>query len=79
MEIVSSEGREWTSTLIKRTEYTPDYKNLVVEFNNGQTYTYSEITDLEYTEFCNAESQGRYFGTNFRTKKPYKKVEEIPQ
>lgn len=76
MEMVTSEGREWVSTLIKRTEYTPDYKSLIVEFNNGQSYVYSEISEKEYEEFCSAESQGKYFGANIRTKKPYKKYEE---
>ncbi len=76
MEIVTVEGREWASSLIKRTEYTPDYQTLLVEFNNGQSYTYSEISSKEYEEFCSAESQGKYFGSNFRTKKPYKKYEE---
>ena len=74
--MVTSERREWASSLIKRTEYTPDYKSLVVEFSNGQTYTYTEISEKEYDEFCNAESQGKHFGTNFRTKKPFKKNEE---
>ena len=76
MEIVTVEGREWVSTLIKRTEYTPDNQTLSVEFNNDQTYVYSEISETEYQDFCNAESQGKYFGQNFRTKKPYKKHEE---
>ncbi len=76
MEIVTSEGREWASSLIKRTEYTPDYKTLFVEFYNGASYVYSEITESEYQEFCEAESQGKHFGANFRTKKPYKRYEE---
>lgn len=76
MEIVTSEGREWVSSLIKSTEYTPDYKTLLVEFSNGQAYIYSEINEKEYQDFCNAESQGKHFGANFRTKKPYVKYEE---
>jgi len=76
MDIITSEGREWASSLIKRTEYTPDYQTLEVEFSNGATYIYSEINETEYREFCEAESQGKYFGLNIRTKKPYKKYEE---
>ena len=76
MEIVTSEGREWTSSLIKYTEYIPDYQTLRIEFANGQAYNYSEINEKEYEEFCTAESQGKYFGVNFRTKKPYVKYEE---
>lgn len=76
MKVVTVEGREWASSLIKSTEYTPDYQSLSVEFNNNQTYIYSEVTEEEYQEFCSAESQGKYFGTNFRNKKPYTKYEE---
>jgi hypothetical protein len=75
MQMVTSERREWASSLIKSTEYIPDYQKLTVEFSNGQSYTYSEISEKEYEEFCNAESQGKHFGTNFRTKKPYEKNE----
>lgn len=74
--MVTSEGREWASSLIKRTEYTPDNKTLEVEFTNGAIYIYSDINEAEYDDFCNAESQGKFFGTNIRTKKPYKKYEE---
>lgn len=76
MNVVTSEGREWTSSLIKRTEYTPDSQTLAVEFPNGTIYVYSEIPENEYHDFCEAESQGKYFGAEIRNKKPFLKQEE---
>ncbi len=69
MKIITTEARDWTSSLIKHTQYNPDEKELHVVFKNEQQYVYSEVTDEEYQSFCKAESQGSFFAKNFRTKK----------
>jgi hypothetical protein len=74
--MVTAEKRKWSSSLIKSTEYTPDSQELIVEFANGKFYTYSEVTESEYEDFCSAESQGSFFGKNFRGKKPFTKETE---
>jgi hypothetical protein len=75
MKVVTTESRNWDSSLIKWTDYSPDDQTLYVVFNNELAYTYEGISDEEYSAFCNAESKGSYFAKHFRTKKTYKKVE----
>ena len=76
MEIVTVEGRDWKSSLIKQTEYTPDSKQLCIVFHNDAQYLYEEVTEEEYKEFCAADSQGAFFSKNFRTKK-FVKIETL--
>lgn len=73
--MITVEGRIWDSSLIKATEYIPDYQELLVKFAAGSSYIYSEITQSEYDEFCKADSQGSFFNKNFKGKKPFTKVE----
>ena len=74
MILATTEGRKWNSSLIKYTEYVPDTNQLTVTFSNDKVYIYEEITEKDYQDFCNAESQGSFFAKNFRTKK-FTKVE----
>lgn len=76
MEIVTVEGRDWKSSLIKHTEYTPDAKQLCITFHNNTKYLYEDVTEEEYQDFCVADSQGAFFSKNFRTKK-FEKLETI--
>jgi len=69
MNVQSTYGQDWVSSLIKSTDYTPDTQQLLVTFNNGQQYLYTEVTEEEYQNFCKAESKGSFFSKNFRTKK----------
>lgn len=62
------------SSNIKKTEYDTDSKKLVVEFNNGAKYEYSEVPHQIYTKFRMAESQGRFFTTDISKKYKYKKL-----
>jgi hypothetical protein len=70
------ETKIWESALIKSTVYNSDSESLVVEFNNGAEYSYAGVTKSEYADFVNAESKGKYFLTNIRNKKEYKKSDE---
>jgi hypothetical protein len=71
MKLITTEGRDWTSSLIKHTEYNPDDKQLSVTFQNGKDYLYYDVTEEDYQSFCSAESQGSYFGKNIRGKKDF--------
>jgi hypothetical protein len=75
MKLITTEGRNWNSTIVKRTEYNPDDNHLYVELLNGNMYIYGEVTQEEYNDFCAAPSQGAFFNKNFRGKKPYAKIE----
>lgn len=41
---------------------------LVVEFNNGQIYSYPNVTPAEFEAFARAESKGSHFNKNIRGK-----------
>jgi hypothetical protein len=75
MKIITTEGRIWNSSVIKKTEYNPDDLELYVELTNSNMYLYGEVTQEEYNEFCAAESQGAFFNQKLRGKKPYAKIE----
>lgn len=74
MKVITTEGREWTSSLIKHTEYNPDDEQLFVVFQNEQQYVYLGITKEIYRDFCESESVGSYFGKNIRGKFSYAKI-----
>lgn len=71
MKLITAERRDWSSSLIKHTEFNPDDKQLIITFQNGKDYLYYDITENDYQEFCSAESQGSYFGKNIRGKKDF--------
>lgn len=75
MKLVTTEGREWSSSLIKHTEYNPDDQQLFIVFQNEAQYVYLGITKEIYNSFCEAESVGTYFGKNIRGKFDYAKIE----
>jgi len=75
MEIYTTETREWKSSLVNKTEYTPDTMELIIEFNNGKKYLYKNFSEEQYHAFCNAESQGKHFLTEIRKK--YKDTEDV--
>ena len=65
---------EISSSNLKKTEYDTESKNLVVEFNNGTKYEYSEVPHQIYTQFRLSESQGKFFSTKIAKTYKYKKV-----
>lgn len=65
---------EIKSSNIKSTEYDTESKDLVVEFNNGAKYLYSDVPHQIFTKFRLAESQGKFFTTDIAKKYSYKKV-----
>jgi Na+-translocating ferredoxin:NAD+ oxidoreductase RnfC subunit len=75
MEIYTVESREWKSSLVNKTEYTPDTMELIIEFNNGKKYLYKNFSEEQYQAFCSAESQGKYFLSEIRKK--YKDTEDV--
>jgi hypothetical protein len=65
---------EIKSSNIKKTEFDTESKLLVVEFNNGLKYEYSEVPHQVYTKFRLSESQGKFFSSEIAKKYKYKKV-----
>ena len=75
-EIHTSYGREYKSKMIQRSEYTPDTKELIVTFNNGQRYSYENVDEDIVEEFMDPESAGKYFLQNIKGKFDFNKLED---
>ena len=74
-EIIGSKIlNEIKSSNIKKTEYDTETKLLVVEFNNGLKYQYSDVPHQIYTKFRISESHGKFFTSEISKKYSYKKV-----
>lgn len=65
---------EIKSSNLKKTTYNLDTKKLIVEFNNGTKYEYSEVPHQVYTKFRMAESQGKFFTSDIAKKFLFKKL-----
>jgi hypothetical protein len=65
---------EIQSSNVKKTEYDTETKKLLVEFNNGQKYEYSEVPHQVYTQFRMAESQGKFFSSKIVKTYTHKKI-----
>ncbi len=69
------ETKQWTSGLLKETTYNALNYELIVTFNNDKKYKYLKFMPETYAEFCSAESQGKFFLSEIRTK--YKDSEDV--
>ena len=65
---------EVESSNLKKTEYDTETKKMLVEFNNGAKYEYSEVPHQLYTQFRMSESQGKFFNTKISKTYKYRKV-----
>lgn len=65
---------EIKSSNLKKTTYDTESKKLIVEFNNGLQYEYSDVPHQVYTSFRMGESQGSFFSKNIAKNYNYKKL-----
>jgi len=79
---MQAELKKWqNSSLIEGSVYNEEAQELFIEFKNGGKYTFQEVSQKEYDDFCAAESQGVFFNANFNRKKPFVVIEKaiIPE
>jgi hypothetical protein len=62
------------SSNIKHTEYDTETKKMLVEFNNGVKYEYSDVPHQIYTQFRISESQGKFFSSKISRTFKYVKL-----
>ena len=62
------------SSNIKHTVYDTETKKMLVEFNNGLKYEYSEVPLQIYTQFRMTESQGKFFSSKISRTYKYVKL-----
>ena len=54
------------STVIRRFDYSPDARELTVEFVTGRRYVYSDVPEEEAAAMRAAFAKGIYFNRNIR-------------
>ena len=54
------------STVIRRFDYRPDSRELVVEFVTGRVYVYADVPEEEAQAMRAAFAKGVYFNRNIR-------------
>lgn len=54
------------SSVIRRFSYTPERRELHVDFQTGRSYIYFDVPLDEVIAFGAASSKGRYFNANIR-------------
>jgi hypothetical protein len=65
---------EIQSSNVKKTEYDTETKIMLVEFNNGHKYEYSDVPHQVYTQFRMSESQGKFFSSKIVKTYKHKKI-----
>jgi hypothetical protein len=55
-----------TSSNIKTLHYNPKLSVLIVEFNSGSIYSYSNVENHIFNNFNNAISAGKYFNSTIK-------------
>lgn len=58
----------YASSNILATKYSKGSKSLVVTFNYGVQYEYSDVSESEYKELETSDSQGHVFNTTIKSK-----------
>lgn len=62
------------SSLVKEVHYDPKTNTLDAVFHNGKRYRYIGVVPLVFAQFVLAESMGKFFNAEIKTKYECKKV-----
>ena len=63
------------STVIKRFDYAPDTRELLVTFTTGRRYVYADVPEAEAERFRAAFAKGVHFNRHIRDRYKCRKVE----
>jgi hypothetical protein len=63
------------STVIRRLDYCPGRRELLVEFTTGRRYLYLGVREEIAADFRSAFSKGTYFNRHIRDSFPYRELE----
>ena len=62
------------STVIRRFDYAPERRELVVEFVTGRRYAYAGVPQSEADAMRNAFAKGVYFNRHIRDRYPAREL-----
>ena len=68
---------EWTeveSSNIAGIAYIKEAEQLMVQFNSGSVYAYSDVPEQVYQDFLAADSKGKFFAQSIKDVYAYGKV-----
>ena len=66
--------RSVPSTVIRRFDYAPDRRELLVEFTTGRRYLYSDVPETEAAAMRSAFAKGIFFNRRIRDRYPFREV-----
>jgi hypothetical protein len=72
-----TQGLDWEqieSKLLAAAAYVAPRRILYLRFHSGELYRYFTFPAVQYQEFLEAESKGRYFLSHIRNRLPYQKL-----
>jgi len=62
------------STVIRKFDYHPEGRELVITFVTGRCYVYFDVPQAEVDRMCSALSKGRYFNLNIRDRYEFREL-----
>jgi lysyl-tRNA synthetase class 2 len=62
------------STVIRRFDYAPDRRELIVEFVTGRRYAYLDVPEEETRALRGAFAKGRYFNAHIRDRYRFREL-----
>ena len=66
------------STVIRRFDYSPERRELMVEFVTGRRYVYRDVPESEARAMRGAFAKGRYFNARIRDRYPCRALDGEP-
>ena len=64
------------STVIRRFDYSPERRELTVEFVTGRRYVYLDVPEDEARSMRGAFAKGRYFNAHIRDRYRFRELRE---
>ena len=62
------------STVIRRFDYSPDLRELTVEFVTGRRYVYLDVPEEAVSAMGGAFTKGRYFNAHIRDRYRFREI-----
>lgn len=72
---VRSTWHQLESSNLELVSYSRKNKTLIIVFKSGAVYQYYNVSRYQFEKLRQAESKGRYFHKNIRTKYRFEKLE----
>ena len=66
------------STVIRRFDYSPERRELMVEFVTGRRYVYRDVPEDQARALRGAFAKGRYFNARIRDRYPCRPLDGEP-